>query len=136
MEDINQARGDILIQQGKEHKPRNVYMGKQSKWALRKYLMHRDHNPALWVTHPRNDLDRRSYDDLRGIMHRRSLDANVEVPSLHDFRRAFALAMLRYGTDIFTLLKLMGHEGTSVLQRYLMQSKMDRLSASTSWSSG
>ena len=41
------------------------------------------------------------------------------------FRRAFCLAMLREGTDIFTLAKLMGHESTSVLQRYLKQTNQD-----------
>jgi len=29
LEDINQARGDILIRQGKGHQPRTVYIGKQ-----------------------------------------------------------------------------------------------------------
>jgi integrase len=49
LEDINQARGDILIRQGKGHKPRTVYVGKQSKRALRRYLKHRqDDYPALW----------------------------------------------------------------------------------------
>ncbi len=53
IEDINQARGDILIRQGKGRKPRTVYIGKQSKKALRKYLTHRTDNcPALWVTNP------------------------------------------------------------------------------------
>ena len=39
LEDINQARGDILIQQGKGRKPRTVYIGKQSKRA---------HQSCLW----------------------------------------------------------------------------------------
>jgi len=33
--------------------------------------------------------------------------------------------MLRNGTDIFTLAKLMGHEGITVLQRYLKQTNQD-----------
>jgi site-specific recombinase XerD len=49
----------------------------------------------------------------------------VEEPSLPDFRRAYTLAMLRNGTDIFTLAKLMVHEGISVLQRYLKQTNID-----------
>jgi len=49
----------------------------------------------------------------------------VEEPASHDFQRAFALAMLRNGTNIFTLAKLMDHEGTSVLQRYLKQTTLD-----------
>jgi site-specific recombinase XerD len=33
--------------------------------------------------------------------------------------------MLRNGTDIFTLAKLMGYEGISVLHRYLKQTNLD-----------
>jgi integrase/recombinase XerD len=126
LEDINQARGDILIRQGKGHKPRTVYIGKQSKRALRRYLNHRkDDCPALWVTHPRFGSNRLSYDGLTEMLSRRASTAHVEEPSPHDFRRAFALAMLRNGVDIFTLAKLMGHEGISVLQRYLKQTNLD-----------
>jgi integrase/recombinase XerD len=126
LNDINQARGDILIRQGKGRKPRTVYIGKLSKRALRRYLNHRrDGSTALWVTHPRCGSERVGYDGLRGILTRRAHEAGVEAPSLHDFRRAFALAMLRNGTDIFTLAKLMGHEGISVLQRYLKQTNLD-----------
>jgi integrase len=57
LEDINQARGDILIRQGKGHKPRNVYIGKLSKRALRRNLNHRmDECPALWVTQEHCDV--------------------------------------------------------------------------------
>jgi len=126
IEDVNQVTGDILIRQGKGRKPRYVYIGKQSRRALRKYLKQRtDANPALWVTHPRSDLDRIKYCGLRGIIRRRSLAAEIQMPSLHDFRRAFALSMLRNGTDVFTLAKLMGHEGITVLQRYLKQTNQD-----------
>jgi len=33
--------------------------------------------------------------------------------------------MLRNGTDLYTLSKLMGHEGIDVLQRYLKQTYQD-----------
>lgn len=126
LNDINQARGDILIRQGKGRKPRTVYVGKQSRRALRRYLKYRrDNSPALWVTHPRFGSERLSYDGLRAVLTRRASDAGVVVPSLHDFRRAFALSMLRNGTDVFTLAKLMGHEGITVLQRYLKQTNQD-----------
>lgn len=126
IEDVNQARGDILIRHSKGKKPRYVYIGKHSKRAIRKYLKFRkDDNPALWVTHPRYDSFRLTYDGLRSVIVRRAKKAGVETPSLHDFRRAFALSMLRSGTDIFTLAKLMGHKGISVLQRYLHQTHQD-----------
>jgi len=126
LDDVNQAKGEILIRQGKGKKPRYVFFGRQSKRALRKYLSHRrDEDQALWVKQPKYESERISYNGLRGILTRRAVDANVNIPSLHDFRRAFALTMLRNGTDVFTLAKLMGHEGIFVLQRYLKQSDRD-----------
>jgi integrase len=126
LEDLNQASGTILIRHGKGSKPREVYLGRLSKQILRKYLKHRtDNSLALWVTHPRFGSGRLSYDGLREVLTRRAADAQVEEPSLHDFRRAFALAMLRNGTDVYTLAKLMGHEGITVLQRYLKQTYQD-----------
>jgi len=99
LEDINQARGDILIRQGKVRKSRTVYIGKQSKRMLRRYLKFRqDDDPALWVTHPRFGAQRMSYGGLRAVFTRRSRDAGVEEPNAHDFRRAFALMMLRNGS--------------------------------------
>ena len=134
LDDINQARGDILIRSGKGHRPRTVYIGKQSKRALRCYLSHRrDDSTALWVTHPRFGSDRLGYDGLRAILKNRAQQAGVEEPALHDFRRAFALSMLRNGIDIFTLAKLMGHEGISVLQRYLKQTNTDTIEAHRRW---
>jgi site-specific recombinase XerD len=126
LEDLNQASGTILIRKGKGSKPREVYLGRLSRRVLRKYLKHRaDDSPALWVTHPRVGSERLGYGGFRAIIHRRSVEAKVEEPSLHDFRRAFALAMLRNGTDVYTLAKLMGHEGITVLQRYLKQTYQD-----------
>ena len=126
LEDINQVRGDILIRKGKGSKPREVYLGKQSRHALRKYLKHRqDNNPAVWVSHSRFGSERLKYDGVRSMLERRAAIAKVEAPSPHDFRRAFALSMLRNGTDLYTLSKLMGHEGITVLQRYLKQTYQD-----------
>lgn len=127
LEDVNQPQGSILIRHGKGRKPRTVYIGWQSRRALRRYLAHRsDMSPVLWTG---AEGERLSYGGLRAIMTRRAKTANVRAPSLHSFRRAFALTMLRNGTDIFTLSKLMGHEGVAILQRYLKQTDTDTLAA-------
>jgi site-specific recombinase XerD len=124
--DLDRASGSILIRQGKGSKPRAVFLGRRSRHFIRRYLKHRvDDSPALWVSHPRFGSERLGYDGLRGIVHRRALEAEIAEPSLHDFRRAFALAMLRNETDLYTLAKLMGHEGITVLQRYLKQTYQD-----------
>jgi integrase/recombinase XerD len=120
--DVNQATGTIMIRHGKGDKARVVYLGKQSRKFLRKYLRHRtDDNPALWIADPRLGSERLGYDGLRAILHRRAKDAGVAEPTAHSFRRAFALAMLRNGVDIYTLAKLMGHEDITVLKRYIKE---------------
>lgn len=130
LEDINIAKGEVLIRHGKGNKPRYVYFSKQTRRAIRKYLRHRsDDNPALWCRHPRFDIVRLRYGGLREILKRRAHEAGVKTPGVHAFRRAFALSMLRNGTDIFTLAKLMGHKGISVLQRYLRQTNEDTANA-------
>jgi integrase/recombinase XerD len=124
--DVDIAHGQIVIRKGKGSKPRMVFLGRHTLHYLRKYLRRRtDDCPAVWVTHPRFHSERLSYDGLRSILHRRSLEAKVEEPTPHSFRRAFALAMLRNGTDLYTLAKLMGHEGITMLQRYLKQTSQD-----------
>jgi len=47
------------------------------------------------------------------------------IPTPHDFRRAFALVMLRNGVDIFALQKLMGHSDLQILRCYLAQIDQD-----------
>ena len=66
---------------------------------------------AAWV---RDDGEGRlSHDGLRAIITRRAKLARIEIPSLHDFRRAFAIQQLLVGVELITLSKLMGH--TSLL---------------------
>ncbi|UCH59616.1 MAG: tyrosine-type recombinase/integrase, partial [Anaerolineales bacterium] len=106
LEDVNLVTGEILIRKGKGGKPRAVYLGKQSRKAMRVYLRKRiDDNNALWVS---KSGERLNYNGLRSMMRRRAERAGVEMPSLHSFRRYFALSMLRAGVDIFSLQKLMG----------------------------
>ena len=58
-------------------------------------------------------------------MHRRAETAGLKEPSLHSFRRAFAINMLRAGVDIYSLQELMGHADLQVLRRYLKQTNDD-----------
>lgn len=128
--DINIITGEVLIREGKGKKSRYVFVGKHSRQAIRKYLrIRKDNYPALWITEPKVDSGRFTYSGLRSMIKRIAKKAEVAPPSLHDFRRAFALAMLRNGTDIFTLAKLMGHKGVTVLQRYLRETRKDIESA-------
>jgi len=47
----------------------------------------------------------------------------------HRFRHTFAVSMLRNGTDIRTLQKLMGHASIQILTRYLNLAHADAIQA-------
>ena len=125
--DLNPATGEILIRQGKGHKPREVYLSSKTRKYVRAYLRLRDdQHPAIWINMLRERL---RYDGLRAIVTRRAADAHIEPPELHAFRRAFALNMLRAGVDVYSLQKLMGHASLQVLLRYLALDKEDTAAA-------
>lgn len=117
LDDVDFVSGAVDIRKGKGKKSRTVYIGKKSRKALRAYIRLRtDNSPALWVT---KDGSRLAVPSLRQILTRHAEQAGIPVPSPHDFRRAFALALLRAGVDIFRIQKLMGHSDLETLKRYL-----------------
>lgn len=123
LDEVNLVNGEILIRHGKGGKPRTVFIGRKNRKAVRRYVRIRtDTSNLLWVT---REGERLSYSGLRGIVKRRSKQARVENPSLHEFRRAFALNMLRAGADIFCIQRLMGHADIGILRRYLDQTTED-----------
>lgn len=127
LDDINLITGEVLIRQGKGRKPRYVFIGSKTRKALRNYLRFRqDQNPALWIT---KDLERVSYWGLKGIMRSRAEQAKVKTPSIHSFRRWFALTCLRAGANVYSIQELMGHADLQVLKRYLKQTTPDLMKA-------
>lgn len=106
-------------------KMRSVFLGSKCKREMTRYLRcRRGSQPgdALWVT---GEGKRLTYSGLREIVRRLSGRAGVDCPSLHSFRRAFALACLRGGMDLISLQRLMGHADLTVLRRYLNQTVDD-----------
>jgi integrase/recombinase XerD len=117
LEDLDIATGTVTIRQGKGRKARKVFIGKTTRRAIRAYMRERlEFGPVLWVS---SDGERLTYSGLRSLMVRRAKMAKVDPPTLHSFRRAFALAMLRAGVDVYSLQALMGHADLQVLKRYL-----------------
>lgn len=115
--------GRVTIRQGKGKKDRIVFLGKKTQRAVRSYLRgRRDGEDSLWVTNSGTPL---TYAGLRQIMRRRARYARVRAPSLHSFRRYFAITCLRNGMDVYTLRRLMGHSSLKVLDRYLKQDDDD-----------
>jgi len=127
--DMDLVNGDIRILHGKGDKYRTVYLGRNSRRAVRRYLKTRSelfaHSP-LWIT---NDGCRLTYSGLRQIIRRRARDANLKTPGIHDFRRCFAIEFLRNEGDIFTLQRILGHSSLEMVKRYLAIAKADCESA-------
>ena len=124
LSDCDAVTGRLVIRRGKGGKGRVVYLGKDARRALRKYLARRngESGDALFLAREGGGL---GYDGLRSMIARRARKAGIPAPEIHSFRRAFALEMLRAGCDVYTLQRLMGHSSLQVLQRYLKQSDCD-----------
>ena len=127
--DLNLGTGALAVREGKGGRSRSVFLGSKCRREMTRYLRcRRDAKPgdALWVT---GEGKRLSYAGLRMIVRRLSGRAGVDCPSLHSFRRAFALACLRGGMDLISLQRLMGHADLTVLRRYLNQTVDDLAAA-------
>lgn len=124
IDDLNEKIGQIVIKHGKGGKVRVVFVGRDTRKAIRRYLSTRtDDLSALFISHW--DKTRLTTHGLRWLVIRRFKAAKVKPKGIHTFRRLFALTMLRNGTDIVTLSRLMGHSTTDVLRRYLAQTDDD-----------
>lgn len=122
-QDADILTGDVLIRKSKSRKPRTVFIGRTARRALRSYLkLREDMARALFVT---DEGERLRMAGLRQVLVRRSKRAGVPVPSLHSFRRAFALTMNRAGIDLLTIARILGHSDLSILERYIKQTGED-----------
>jgi site-specific recombinase XerD len=124
IEDTDLNTGSVMIRYGKGGKTRMVFLGRKTRRAVRSYFrLCKDESRALFIS---INADRLTYNGLRLLLDRRAKLAKLEnKPSLHDFRRAFALNMLRNGVDIFALQRLMGHADLQIMRRYLAQNDQD-----------
>jgi len=124
VDDVDMITRTAYIRHGKGDKPRSTFFDRRAKTALNAYLKVRPQvqTNALFVS---RYGDRMEYNGLRYVIIRRAEDAHVVAPSLHSFRRAFALDRLRAGVDLITLMRLMGHKSTMVLAQYLKQDDSD-----------
>ncbi len=121
--DLNLSTGAVIIRKGKGGKFRTAFMGASTRREALRYLRHRtDDGGPLWVTTTGTRL---TYAGLRQVVRRRAVRAGVPVPSLHSFRRAFCLAMLRAGADLVSLSRLMGHADVGLIARYARQVQDD-----------
>ena len=119
--DLDMQTGAAIIRHGKGGKARAVFFGAKARRAVMRYLRHGIAGP-LWQTRTHTRL---TYGGLRAMMRRRAKVAGIAAPSLHSFRRAFAINSLRNGIDVISLQRILGHSDLSVIKRYLAQTTDD-----------
>lgn len=118
--DCDLINGAVRIRRGKGGKARTVFLGGKSRKALRAYLKERGPIEAGDPLFLSQTGERLTYGGLVHVVRDRAENAGVDpLPGVHDFRRAFALAMLRNGVDLARLAELMGHGDLEILRRYL-----------------
>jgi len=121
--DINIINGIVMIRKGKGQKGRTVYIGSQTRKALRAYLRIRQgKHEALFLG---QSGERLTYWGLEAMINRRSKSAKIDPPTCHSFRRAFAINCLRAGMNVYVLKDLLGHQDLQVMQRYLKINEED-----------
>lgn len=123
--DVNMNNGSVFVRKGKGNKPRTTFFGNKCLREITRYLRHREDvrkEEPLWTT---QNGERLSADGLRQMIRRRCAEIGIEEPGLHAFRRTFALQSLRNGCDIYSLMRMMGHESPETLQRYIKQTHED-----------
>jgi integrase/recombinase XerD len=117
--DIDLSAGAVMLRHTKNGKPRAAFLGVQARRALLRYAKARGElQGPVWVTIHGKRL---TYSGLRQVLRRRAIRAGVPEPGAHAFRRAFCLAMLRGGADVFALKELVGHADLATTRRYLKQ---------------
>lgn len=110
--------GELHIQRGKGGKGRVVFVSEKTRRAIRAYVRKRKDNcPALFINLYQ---DRLKYNGLRAILFRIANRVGLsEIPTAHQFRRAFALETLRAGGDLLSIQRMLGHANLSILKQYL-----------------
>jgi site-specific recombinase XerD len=121
IQDLNQRTGALQVRHGKGDKNRTVYTGPRARTEIIRYLRTRTETLPTAPLFLNQSGTRLTGAGLRQILRRRSEQARLPLPhpSLHDFRRTFAIESLRNGIDTVTLMHLMGHTSVTILQRYL-----------------
>lgn len=120
MADLDLELNQIMIRHGKGNKFRFVFIGRETKKLLRKYLACiEDIRPSdpLWLN---IDGDPLSISGARDILRRTQKNAGLDrIHDFHAFRRCFAIERKRNGDDDITISCALGHSSLEVTKRYL-----------------
>lgn len=121
VKDVQMDTGEVQVfpyRVGKT-RPRLVYLGKQSRKALWKYLadwQDTDIDDPLFLNDEDGQLTVRA---LEGTLKMIETTSQVTDCHPHCFRHTFAIMYLHRGGDVFTLKRFLGHATLAVVLRYV-----------------
>ncbi|MGZ3666743.1 MAG: tyrosine-type recombinase/integrase, partial [Ktedonobacterales bacterium] len=131
LDDVDVRACEIRIQHAKFGKWRDIGFGRETQKYLTRYL-------TLCRPQPVIEGDRHLFLSLDGypmsegtvqkMCRRHSRRTGIHIHA-HRFRHTFAVQMLKAGTDLRTLQRLMGHADIRILSRYLNLASEDAIKA-------
>jgi integrase len=119
IKDVNFVTGRVWVEFGKGDKTRAVRLGEKTLRLTRKYLKTRGvlkPNDPLFLNDDGDPFDRFG---MRSLMERRSADAGVNCPGMHDFRRRGLYLLWKTTRDMLAVSEYAGHSSPVVTQRYI-----------------
>ena len=124
--DYDTQTGDIRVRLGKGGKSRMVYVQKNARRDLWRYLSSRedgeDPDAPLFLGRTDKPMNK---DGLRHLLLRLGERAGVKNCHPHRMRHTFAIEFLRGGGDVFSLQKLLGHSSLDMVRHYLHIAQVD-----------
>ena len=148
IEDINSARMQIRVNQGKGKKDRNTLLSKKLVEELRVY--YKAYQPRVWLFCSRNSDKPMSVSTITRVFRDAKRKAGIKKGhGIHTLRHCFATHLLESGYDLRRIQILMGHRSLSTTMVYLhvsntaissIASPLDRIMATdtvtTPWECG
>ena len=116
--DVDQNDGSVVIRSGKGGKRRLVFMGSVCRREVNRYLRRRLNIKPTEPLFSHKDGGRFNRKGIEMVIRKVAAEAGLDdIPSPHDFRRAFTKASLK-NTNVVMVARMLGHSGISLVSRY------------------
>ena len=120
---VNLDDCEILLTHTKTKEDRYVYFTESLSLELIKKALKIKHDHK-YLLHNVDKNRPANYDDIRYILRQTKKALKIEHLHPHMFRHTFATYMIESGTDLPTLMNLLGHKNLETTKRYLHVSKV------------
>jgi site-specific recombinase XerD len=118
LDDIDAARGLVVVRQGKGAKDRLVPLSPRLLQELRAYWGR--YRPRPWLFAGARPGSHLSVGGVQRLVRRVAGRAGLSKPlSLHTLRHSYATHLLEAGCDLLTIQRLLGHKDLKTTSRYL-----------------